>query len=492
MAVEMDEKIIRKLGIHETYFHDEIENDSSINASILLFKSRLNILAHVDAFNKAINLWKRTHPFLRSKVVHDPVRTHPQPTKYFALVSDDSDDTYLNNVKYLTLKRDGVAQPCHDLWKLLIEREVTMPIDWRNGPMWRLTIVNLNEPLDTNEPDPEFVYSFGLIVTITHAIFDGASMFNSVGGLFRIFEHLQANGNDSSAIEPHIVDGKVTRPVEICVGEFLTKSNIERSSLTDFLAVDAFKTPDYMVLEKAASEERTHFIPLKNVDILVAGVDDEPDDEETGHAAGFYDHNNKLVVKLSELNEISQKVTSKFHMTAFSDEKYKRFVAVCKANNVKVNGVLNTMFILAWRLAYKQLTAAEKKFELSASEILDDKINYATIINLRSFIKDVDPSSMIWFCTKLFSQFDEPFDLSSPDFWTSTFWSMARRESESFHARLKGGEQFKLFETIKPLDVGETRIHFGLSNVFVPSDRARPSSFKIGELYAFTSYRSDW
>ena len=41
-------------------------------------------------------------------------------------------------------------------------------------------------------------------------------------------------------------------------------------------------------------------------------------------------------------------------------------------------------------------------------------------------------------------------------------------KSEQFHARLKQGEQFQIFEAQKPLEKGESRIHFGLSNLIVP------------------------
>jgi hypothetical protein len=212
-------------------------------------------------------------------------------------------------------------------------------------------------------------------------------------------------------------------------------------------------------------------------------------------------------------------------MTSFGEEKSRQFVAVCKANHAKVNGVLTMILILAWRLVYKRLEeasvseirSANKKrdlFEMSSCGVVDKKINYATDVNLRPFVKDVDPSSLSFFCNKLYSTFDEPLDLSQSDFWRSTFWSLARRESDMFHARLKGqymlfiicysststmgilkkigGEQFRLLETLEPLDIDESRIHFGLSNVLLPSNRSRLSSFKISEIFIFTSYPSEW
>ncbi len=114
-------------------------------------------------------------------------------------------------------------------------------------------------------------------------------------------------------------------------------------------------------------------------------------------------------------------------------------------------------------------------------------------MNLRSFVKDIDLSSLVWFCNNLYNSYDESFNTKDEDFWNKKFWQFAREESEMFHDRLKRGEQFKLLESSAPINSDETRLHFGLSNLVVPNELTKEIKlFKINELFTLTSYRKDW
>jgi hypothetical protein len=145
------------------------------------------------------------------------------------------------------------------------------------------------------------------------------------------------------------------------------------------------------------------------------------------------------------------------------------------------------MFILAWRMVYKQLMLD------SESDYKSQQINYTTIVNLRPYLKDSDHNSLVWLCNSLYSSYDKEIDFEADDFWSSQFWEMARNESEAFHSRIKQGEQYRLHESLAPIETGECRIHFGLSNLVVPSQITdNLKMFKLNQVYTLSSYRASW
>lgn len=57
----------------------------------------------------------------------------------------------MNNVSYLYYGQgpSGEKSRCpDDYWKMLIERELIIPINWAEGPMWRLMFIELNKPIN--------------------------------------------------------------------------------------------------------------------------------------------------------------------------------------------------------------------------------------------------------------------------------------------------------------------------------------------------------
>jgi hypothetical protein len=179
-------KMIRNLGALEQYFHDQIELNGTVNASSFLFKSHIDLFAHKEVVYKSIQLWKQTQPFLRSKVEN----------KCFHYASDERIQN-LDNVKFIYFKSNSEEEEKEDVeitkdyWKLLIEHEYTIPIDWQNGPMWRLMFIKLDHRQHENGAPVQFEYC--LLITATHAVFDGHSAFVLVAGLFSIMEGVYAN-----------------------------------------------------------------------------------------------------------------------------------------------------------------------------------------------------------------------------------------------------------------------------------------------------------
>ena len=128
----------------------------------------------------------------------------------------------------------------------------------------------------------------------------------------------------------------------------------------------------------------------------------------------------------------------------------------------QVNSVLNLIFIMAWRRLYRQL-------ETDEATASNTKINYISLVNIRPFVKDLDPSLLLWFCNFMNCSFDGKLDPKTSDakdeeeFWKENFWDVARFESEKFHDRLRAGELFRIGENRSECAPDHIRLHYGIT-----------------------------
>ena len=474
-------KIIREMGLSEQWFHQEVTLNGIINATSFMLTTSIDLFANKDVVNQSVNYWKLTQPFLCSRVI-----SPEKSSLYFAYTSEEK-ISKADNITYLYFKNDSnnkQIDDCKDYWKLLIEREYTIPINWKDGPMWRLMFIKLKN----NDLPDKFEYC--LITTATHSIFDGHSAFQTFAHLLSIIENVYAD----KIKKEHIKQAKVSSTIEEIVTNHLEKLE----NIGQFNKLDGFKQPDNFLVKNIHSD-RKEYIP----------VDEINNGNNTDLKGAFYsDVDHKECISLENLVEISKKSLTKMYFTSFTGDKFKKFINVCKANNTKVTGVINMMFVLGWRMAYEIQNDETKMNELKSkiSSTSSDRhpimsttklcsartqpINFSTIVNLRSHIKDLQSDALAWLCNSLYSSFDQDTDPEDPEFWKTTFWNYARQESEQFHARLKQGEQFQIFEAQKPLEKGESRTHFGLSNLVIPFEALRNLKlFKINALYTTGSYR---
>ncbi len=242
---------------------------------------------------------------------------------------------------------------------------------------------------------------------------------------------------------------------------------IDVTNLAEFKKIGGFKTPDsFIVKSKNDQQDRSTYIPVNKL---------------VKNGSFYSDTDKSEYLSLDKLLEISKQSATKFHCTRFTGDKFKNFLVKSKQLNAKLTGVFNTMFVIAWQMVYK-------KFDLKP-----DQINYTTIVNLRPHLSNIDPNSLVWLCNSLYSSCDNEINYDEDKFWTNEFWQLAKQESESFHARIKQGEQYRLHETLAPIETNECRIHFGLSNLVVPSQiTERLKMFQLNEVYTLSSYRSEW
>jgi hypothetical protein len=144
-------RMLRKLGQNEKIFHGQSDLARSYIYRSFIVTSELNLNENVDLVNKAVHEWKKMHPLLRCRVLS---KFNPETNLkegYFAFASEEKLRN-VDNVKFLYY-RSNSGKTCEDVWKLLVERECTLPLDGENGLLWRLTFLevkNLSKPGQTN------------------------------------------------------------------------------------------------------------------------------------------------------------------------------------------------------------------------------------------------------------------------------------------------------------------------------------------------------
>jgi hypothetical protein len=152
---------------------------------------------------------------------------------------------------------------------------------------------------------------------VSHAIFDGISAFAALVSLFLIIQALDSGALDEKR---DIVDAQVVDPVEVWLHKYLASRNMSRADLGEFHQIEPFQRPKSLTI--GPGELRTGFESTALDDPTIA----------------FYsalDH--KPVIDLGELRELSERSVTKFHLTTFAGEKFRRFAAKCKQHKAKVS-----------------------------------------------------------------------------------------------------------------------------------------------------------
>lgn len=139
--------IIRKLGQNEKIFHGSMNNNASYIFRAAIVTSEIDLYKHMHVLHEAIEQWKMAHPLLRSRVLTRLPNQYPNMNsqrveKYFALATDQKLNS-MDNVKFLYYNSHSPST-CDDIWKLLVEKETTQPMDGENGLLWRLTFFQVS------------------------------------------------------------------------------------------------------------------------------------------------------------------------------------------------------------------------------------------------------------------------------------------------------------------------------------------------------------
>ena len=450
-------KLIRKLGQNEKIFHGQSDINRSYIYRSFIITSEVNLYENVDLVYKAIDEWKRIHPLLRCRVLS---KTNPENnTKegYFAYATDEKIKSHAN-VNYLKYKSNS-SKTCEDIWKLLVEREATLPLDGENGLLWRLTFLevkNLSKPGHSN-----FVYA--VILAFDHAIMDGRSSYYAVLQLFSIIEDLY-NSNYTRPKENPLLPSKE----EI----FKHKRNDNQPQTPKYY----LKAPKFLDMENAI---KTTYIPLKYL---------ARDEEERGM---IYTLDNKPFLSIKELVNISKNSNSKFRTLVIHKADLADILRKCKVNGVKLTSFLNISIILALRMMY------EKFCEKIRYDDNDQLINYSINISLREFenFQAYNPeknSTIGCYIGLSFNSFGDNLRFGESG-WVKNFWELARRESEEFHRKLDNGEFINSIHLpSKKKEKNEFFYHFGNSNLGVLQSAVKGKKMiRVKQTFATSKYSKE-
>lgn len=439
-------KILRKLGLNEKIFHGLNDINRSYIYRTVIINSKLNLLEHSAIIFKSIDEWKLIHPLLRCRVF-------TANEKYFAYASEETIKS--NSNIYLYRYESNHVTSCDDIWKMLVEREMTLPLNGKNGLLWRLTFLQIKKLPKSNSD--EFFYA--VILTFDHSIMDGRSSYSSLLQLFCLIENnylKQAN----KIIEKPLLPAKedLFKPI------FNEKLQINYYSKKPHFLVNS-KTDAYIRLKKLSVEEEDN------------GV--------------IYSHDNVLVTTVKELIQISKENNSKFRSLIIQKIDFDKIIKKCKENKVKITMFLNMCLVQAVRLLYE-------KFDDELNYLINEPvIHFTTNISLREFeeygLDSQNKNDTIGCYVSLdFSTFNKPMNYGTRN-WNHNFWSICKKESDQFHSKLKARE---FIHSIRlpygKMDNNEFFYHFGNSNLgILESCISKNKLIQIKQTFATGKFSKD-
>ncbi|RNA39514.1 hypothetical protein BpHYR1_050367 [Brachionus plicatilis] len=412
-------RILRKLGLNERIFHGISDTNRSYIYRTVIINTKINLFKNTPVIFKSIDEWKSMHPLLRCRVF-------TANDKYFAYASEETIKSN-SNVNLYRYQSNHVTS-CDDIWKLLVEREMTLPLNGRNGLLWRLTFFHVKTVAKSDME--EFYYA--VILTFDHSIMDGRSSYSSLLQLFSLIE------NNYSKIENKIIE-KPLLPAK----EDLFKPIFNEKFQIDYYS----KRPDFLVASNSDA-----YIRLKKLTC---------EEEAKGVV---YSHENFPVTTVKELIQISKENNSKFRSLVIQKTDFDRIIQKCKENKVKITMFLNMCLVQAVRLLYE-------KFDDELNYLIQEPvIHFATNISLREFEEYTNQSkdkneTIGCYISLAFSSYDMPMSYGTRN-WEHNFWSLCQNETEMFHSRLKNREfihSIRLPNKKKNFD--EFFYHFGNSNL---------------------------
>ena len=401
--------LLRRLGQNERIFHGQNDFSRSYIYRTVIITSEINLYENLNIVYSALDEWKRIFPLLRCRVV---TKADPQNAasygglnkeKYFAF-ADEAKVNSFDNVVFLSYNSHS-ERSCEDIWKLLVERETTVPLDGENGLLWRLMffhIKTINKQGQNNNP-PSYLYACTL--TFDHSIMDGRSSYSALLNLFAIIEDMYKSSYKKQQ-EYMILPSK----------EDIYRLKRQMPH-TPSGALNYLKAPYFLDIDNAFL---TSYIRLKYLG-----------ENEENHGV-IYTHDKKPYISVKELTQISKNNNSKFRTLVIQKNDLNRIIKRCKENGVKLTSFLNMCLVLAIRMLYEKYHYQQQqqqllyKTNLPTSNYVPPVINYTTNISLREFPEYImyDPSKNYVGCYigLSFTSFPDHFFYYNNPNWIRDFW----------------------------------------------------------------------
>jgi hypothetical protein len=453
--------ILRKLGNAELVYEYEIKHKGVILPFTFLFSSTNNtdLFAHKPKIDKSIHKWKQMHTFLNCRVaILDPA--NPDDSKgfsrerFFALMSSDRIQS-LENITYLRLDRKNQPNK-RAFWEFLHERELNIdPVDSRNGPLWRLSIVEIEPKQD-----------YALIMMIHHAIVDGRNAYMILEQLLSLIDHEISHPSE----DLNLTDLYSNINRDVCESIESKLFNNDPSVIDNMSLNPKYElTPETKIPKEFAPTETEH----------------SKTTPETPEFLFLFEKANRKPLSINNNNEGEFDRVTQFQSLCFEADVVKKLLNKCRLANAKLTGCLNMICSLA-------------TFDLYQSNGIDSemyaKIWFHYLVNLRPFLNIDNMSMGYWPVVQngCLQATDRVIDVNSAEWHKSgEFWKLVKEESDSIHRRLDEGEHVEtakidrilldLFDQDFEFEQGGG-VHFAVSNVGSFSSM-RMDAFRPREMY---------
>jgi hypothetical protein len=467
--IDRDLVVLRKLGNAELVYEYEINHKGVILPFTFLFSAAkdngVDLFAHKAHIDKCIHKWKQMHTFLNCRVaILDEANPRDEKgfsrERFFALMPPDRMRS-LENITYLRLDRKRQANN-RAFWEFLHERELNIDtVDSRNGPLWRLSIVEI-------EPKQEYAF----IMMIHHAIVDGRNAYAILEQLLNMIDREISSPSDHD-------DDDSTDPVELY-------SSVRRS-VCESIESKLFHN-DQTLIEDIKLNPKYELTPESKVPPEFAPTQPEYTEttSETPEFVFLFEKASRKPLSINNNNEGEFERVTQFQSLCFEADKVGKLLAKCKLANAKLTGCLNVICSLATLDLYRSNAIAEELYQ---------KIWYHYLVNLRPFLH-IDIMTMGYWPVVQNGFFEvrdsAQIDVNSAEWYKSgEFWRFVKEESDTIHRRLGAGEHIETAKIDKILlDLFDQEfkfeqgggVHFAVSNVGSFGSQ-RVERFRAREMY---------
>jgi hypothetical protein len=294
---------IRKIGKKEWY--RTIKGDYDRLISISKIESRIDFTKSIYVLEKAITEWKRLHPFLDSYL-------QKKGDDVYFVHADNASDNF-ENVKVLSY---GDKEAEKYLTGLLVESELQKSFDLKNKLFWRIIFLKTSE---NNE-----LFNYTIIFTAHHFICEAKYKYLSLLELLDLVEDIYSE----NFVRQHPYS--VMSAQEDC---FKLRHDIEPEFFFP-------KIPSFIDLNEARSKSIKNDYYKRNIE------------KYQRKDNWLKSHNYQENVSIENLLEISSINSTKFRFIKYNKEKFEPIMQKCKQLDIKLNGCLNMILVIAHKLLY--------------------------------------------------------------------------------------------------------------------------------------------
>lgn len=432
-------KRIRELYGDEYLFDFQQLQKQFIFSQIAFVNFKFDLFSNEALIKDTIRSWLKLHPILRCNISIE-IDNEGISHRYFETTYESNLDT-LENVELLLCTKEE--------WKLLYERELSIPFNSSVGPLWRLKIIKILK--ESN--------NFAFLLTTHHSISDGKSAYSLVVELCNIIEESFKEGKTKKLLMEYndelIYKNDPRKPKGI---DFSTKYLIDSSN--------CFKIPDFI---RPSNKTNNHLTRKSSSKV-------------------YYRLDGSVFIDLTnEQHDYNSRIRC---FTIDSDTLLKLFRKT-KQNNSKLTHTFTLITIVSLLKTFR---------DFSDDKSYSTNIKYSIPISLRQFLT---PPLNDYVCGEWLARFHTLFLTEEKHFdqlyLFNQFWIDVKSLNDKFYDRLNENEHFLNLENsmkfFRNLEKGNDPPHmttFSLSNLGkMPSTFSPDNQYEIYEYYSGISFKRE-